>query len=218
MAFRVICISHTDGSGGDAVARAVADRLGFRYVNEEIIAEAARLAHVDPAVVAAAEKKQSLLDRILDSLARAQDALGAAALGAGIAAPVYAEDFLHQLDQDDLRAMIRAAILEVAKAGDAVIGAHAASLALAGKPGVLRVLVTAPKTLRAARVARDRSLGEEEAEALIDKGDRGRRDYMRSFYGIDEELPTHYDAVFSTEHLAPSDVTDLVVALARIPG
>lgn len=215
MSHRVICLSHTDGSGGDGVGRAVADRLGYRYVNDEIIVEAARLARVEPAVVAAAEKKQSLLDRILDSLARAQDALGAAALGAGIAAPVYAEDYLQHLEQDDLRAMIRAAILEVEKSGNAVIGAHAASMALAGRPGVLRVMVTAPREVRAERIARERSLPADEAASVIDKGDRGRRDYLRTFYGIDEEQPTHYDLVVNTEGLSPGQVAELVVWLAR---
>ena len=54
---------------------------------------------------------------------------------------------------DDLRTLIRAAIYEVTTAGQAVIVAHAASLALGGMEGVLRVLVTASPGTRAHRLA-----------------------------------------------------------------
>jgi hypothetical protein len=79
---RLVCLSSTDAAMGAQVGRLVADALGFRYVDEQIIARAAELAQVDPAVVAAAEKRQPLLDRILDKLAAAQDMAGPVALGA----------------------------------------------------------------------------------------------------------------------------------------
>src|SRR5438876_727993 len=41
MSIRVLAISHTDGAGGDSIGRIVSDRLGFRYLDEEIIKIAA---------------------------------------------------------------------------------------------------------------------------------------------------------------------------------
>ena len=38
---RIVCISHFAGAEGEAVAREVAERLGFRYLDEEIIETAA---------------------------------------------------------------------------------------------------------------------------------------------------------------------------------
>jgi len=35
-----VCISHAEGAGGEEVGRLVADRLGFVYVDEEIVARA----------------------------------------------------------------------------------------------------------------------------------------------------------------------------------
>ncbi len=212
MAFHVICISHADGASGDGIGREVAARLGFRYVNEEIILEAARQSQLDPKVVAAAEHKQSFLQRLLDSLSTAQEALGAATLGAGIAVPTIQDPYQKRATKEDLRSLIRATILEVAKAGRAVIVTHAASLALAGKPGVLRVLVTAPPPTRAERVARERNLSEADAADAIREGDSGRREYLRNFYDLDEELPTHYDLVINTEILTPAEATALILA------
>jgi hypothetical protein len=34
MPSRVVTISHTTGAGGEAIGRTIADRLGFRYIDE----------------------------------------------------------------------------------------------------------------------------------------------------------------------------------------
>ena len=40
--------------------------------------------------------------------------------------------------------------------------------------------------------------------------DAGRRDYLKRFYEIDEELPTHYDLVVNTDVLTVEQAADLV--------
>lgn len=214
MSIRVVCISPTDGSDGYDVAPAVADQLGFRYVNEEIIAEAARLAQVDPAIVVATEQRQSLMDRIVDRLSAAREALGVGAFGRGAAATAGESD-PPPATRDNLRSMIRAAIIEISKAGNVVIAAHAASYALAGDPGVLRVLITAPSGTRRARILEERKLLAVDADIAILDGDRGRAAYLKDFYGIDEELPTHYDVVFNTQFQGPEVVTSMILAAVR---
>jgi hypothetical protein len=49
MARTVVCISHAAGAGGEEVGRLVAERLGFLYVNEEIVARAAAKGGVEAA-------------------------------------------------------------------------------------------------------------------------------------------------------------------------
>ncbi|HEY2773066.1 MAG TPA: cytidylate kinase-like family protein [Candidatus Binatia bacterium] len=215
MPFDVICISQTDGSGGAGIGRAVADRLGFRYADEEVIVQAAHLAQVDPAVVAAAEQRQNWLQRFMDAMTTAQDAIGTATLAAGMVVPTVNNPWARRASKDDLRSLIRAAIHELGKAGSAVIGAHAASHALAGKPEVLRVLITAPAPVRCTRVAASRSIPIESATEAIAAGDQGRREYFRVFYELDEELPTQYDLVLNTEHLTAEQVTEVIVHAAR---
>lgn len=216
MAFPVICISHTDGSGGEVVGSLVADALGFRLLNEEIIHEAARLANVDPSQVAAAEHKQSLLQRVLDSLAGAQDLVGVVPLGAGLLGPMGGELLPRTPSKEDMRGMIRAAIFEVSRYGKVVLVTHAASMALAGRPGVLRILVTAPVEVRTARLAEARQWSAQAAREAIASGDRGRREYLKSFYRIEDELPTRYDLVVNTEQMTPGQAAALVVATANM--
>ena len=89
---------------------------------------------------------------------------------------------------------------------------HAASYALSG-PDVLRVLVTASEDTRARRLAAERGIDERAADRLVKQEDSGRAGYLRQFYGIDRELPTHFDLVVNTDVLTP-DMAGKVVAAA----
>src|SRR6185295_3663105 len=86
MSNRVVCISHTVAAGGERIGHAVAERLGFRYVDDEVILVAAEKAGVDPAVVAKAEQHTSLLTRLLDAL---------------VSAPVTVEGYFAKADAND---------------------------------------------------------------------------------------------------------------------
>jgi len=49
MNYRVVCISRAAGAGGEQVGRLVAERLGFRYFDDEVIALASRRPESTPA-------------------------------------------------------------------------------------------------------------------------------------------------------------------------
>src|SRR5262245_24822315 len=71
MPTRIVAISHASGAGGAAVGRKVAERLGFRYIDEEIISLAAAKEGLDTEVVADAERRKNLLERIISDFSRA---------------------------------------------------------------------------------------------------------------------------------------------------
>jgi cytidylate kinase len=220
MSARVVCISRTVAAGGESVGRSVSDRLGFRYVDEEIISTAAEKANVDVTRVAEAEHRQSLLDRLFDAMKwGAGDVVGTEYF---VLTPVALDEFYAQgvpvvpTIREEYRALIREVIHEVASQGNAVIVAHAASMALAGTPGVLRVLVTASLATRAQRLWREgHLLKEDDATKALKESDRERKDYLYRFYQIREELPTHYDLVVNTDHLSPEQAVDVIVRAAQ---
>jgi cytidylate kinase len=212
MSKSVVCISRTVAAGGETIGRMVAERLGFRYVDEEVLTRASEKAHVNLDLVAEEEHRKSILTRILDALASSPtvDAY----------LPVPSEGVYYMLDaavvptmHEDLRALIREAIAEIAAQGSAVIVAHAASMALAGRPEVLRVLVTASEKTRASRLPG--GLSESDSLTSVRDSDRDRRDYLKRFYEIKEELPTHYDLVLNTDALKPEQAVDVIIAAAR---
>jgi cytidylate kinase len=195
MACRVVCISHATGAGGEEVGRLVAERLGFLYVDDEIVARAAAKGGIGPDEIADAERRKSLVARMLD--AWAQGGGEGWVVGAGMPDPGQV------LRSEDLRALIREAIEQTAARGNVVIVAHAASQLVPRGPEVLRVLVTASPGTRAER------LGDEGARQVKDE-DAARRDYLKRFYGVDEESPTHYDLVINTDVLSVEQAADIV--------
>jgi len=81
------------------------------------------------------------------------------------------------------RSLIREAIHETAEEGDVVIVSHGASMALAGREGVLRVLITASPETRAGRIAAA-GLGERDAAKAVKESDAARADYFKRFYRL----------------------------------
>ena len=217
MPSRVICISRTLAAGGEEVGRGVAERLGFRVIDAEIIQRAAERAEVEPKRVAETEQRQPLIRRLIAAIAFPGKA-GALPLEYYAAAPEAALAIGQPLEER-LRALIREVIEEVAKEGKAVIVAHAASMALAGSDGVLRILVTAPAERRARRLVEAAEVSLREAKAAVKRSDRERTDYFKRFYGIGAELPTHYDLVVNTDRVTPEEAAEIVVhAAAGPPG
>jgi cytidylate kinase len=203
---RVVCISSATGAGGEEVAELVAEKLGLRIVDEVIVARAAQEAGVDHEVVADVELRKSFIANLFRELGTSA---GFVAAGSGY--PVVDDE---NLSADDLRTLIRSAIEEAADEGDAVIVSHAASIALAEREDVLRVLVTGSPEARAARVAATRGVWDDAAEKQIAASDAGRADYFRRFYDLRRELPTHYDLVVNTDRIEISQAADLIVDAA----
>jgi cytidylate kinase-like protein len=203
VARQVICISRARGAYGEEVGQLVAAKLGFRHVDEEIVAQAAARENVEPEAVADVERRRSLIERLLSGLA----ASGAEAY----VAPLPVE---LTVDGEHYRELIREAIAETASQDKVVIVSHAASYALTGQEGVLRVFVTASSEVRARRLGEAEGLDDEEAKKLVKRSDGNRADYLKRFYEVDEELPTHYDVVVNTDVLTPQGAVAVIVEAA----
>jgi len=206
MPSRVIAISHATGAGGESIGRMVSERLRFRYVEKEIIARAAARSGVDPELIGDVEQRQPLRARMLRLLERAE------AGQAGVVGLAPGE----LMTSEELQALIREALTEMADRGEVVIVSHAASVALAGRDDLLRVLITASPETRARRLAAAEALAEREAAKLVEDADRARAQYFKRFYRIGRELPSHYDLVLNTDVLKPGQATELILHAAGL--
>jgi hypothetical protein len=177
----------------------VADRLGFRYVDDEVLEQAGEWADLSPEFVATAERRKPLMDRVLGV---GHPSLGVLPAGhEGRALPA----------DETLRGIIKQVLSSIAEEGSTVIVAHAASFALSG-PQVLRVWVTASPETRAQRLAEQRGVELRDATGLLKQEDVGRADYLKRFYGVKQELPTHFDVVVNTDVLTAEQAVDVIVA------
>lgn len=204
MAKRVVCVSRTLGAGGEEVAHDVAARLGFRYIDDEIVAMAAQKAGVSREQIEKQEHSQPLVTRILESLAVAPVVTEGGFVAPAVPRPALPPSHL-----------IEHVIRETADAGGVVIVAHGASHPLAGRDDVLRVLVTASPEIRARRVAKEQGADEGAASKAVETSDRERAKYLERFYKVREEHPTQYDLTINTDGVPLSTAVALVVSAAQ---
>ncbi|MCH8009516.1 MAG: cytidylate kinase-like family protein [Chloroflexi bacterium] len=206
MASKAVSISRTLGAHGEEVGRLVATELAFRYVDNEIINQAADRAGVSPEAVASNEKTQPLLTRILEAISKA---------------PLEPEMMVAQAEHpvnltSAYEDLIEQAVVETAQQGNVVILAHGASIPLAKVEHVLRVLVTASTSTRIERVAADQDLDSKQAEKTVEESDKERERYFERIYELNRELPTHYDLVVNTDVLSAEQAARIISSAASV--
>jgi cytidylate kinase len=199
---RVVCISRTLGAGGEDIARQVAQKLGFRYIDDEIVSRAAEKAGVTEAEIASAEHSPSLVTRILEAMSAAPTVSEA---GYIVPHPRPVGGYSHVIEH---------VIRETAEAGDVVIVAHGASHALTDRPDVLRVFVTASPSVRQDRLTREEQMEASAARKAVETSDRERARYLERFYNVHQEVPTNYDLTLNTDTIGIDSVVNLITSAA----
>ncbi len=189
----IITISHQMGTGGPEIGMTLAKRLGYRYVDQELISDAARryglaeerLSHLD-------ESKPSLFERF-------------------------------DVETRRYITVIQTALLELAEMDDTVLMGRGGQWLLRGIPHVVRVRIAAPFDQRVRYWIRRTAELTGETPSLRAATDFVRRDdsdkagRMKYLYEVDISDPMLYDAVINTEKLALEAVVSLVEGLARRP-
>jgi cytidylate kinase len=207
---RVISVSRQVGTAGEEVAQALANRLRLRYIDYQVIQDAARDAGVSPETVSEAEHSPSLMTRLLEALARnpSMPSAGWADPVPLTASPMYTST--------DYRRFVEQAIREMADQGDCVIVGHAAQVILRDRLDTVRVLVTGSNAHRARRIKTGMGIDEKEALRIIEKTDHERLDYFRRFYDTGWLTPCSYDLCISTDHLNPEQAAELVARACEL--
>lgn len=209
MTASVITFSTQVGAGGNAISRGVAERLGFRFYDWEIISRAAQEAGVSPEVLAVAtsERRPSFIERVLGRLA-GLDAEDEASSGVGSTTP-------NLLGSEDYRQFIEHVVMELGQQGEAVIVNRAAQVLLKDVPGVLRVLVHGSQEVRAQRVAVTQGRDIDEVRKVLSDSDHQRGEYLKRVYHVDWLSATAYDIALNTDRISQELAVDMVVAAAR---
>lgn len=208
MTYRTVCISRDIGAGGEEVGRRAAEGLGFRYVDEEIVARAAEKGSIDPGAVADAEQRRPLVHRLLDAIAEGS-------IASPEAATYVPELLLDPGRRQSVGVLIREAVRESADQGAVVIVAHAGSHVLHDRDDVLRVMVTGSEQRRALRLTEETGMGPGDVRQSLRQAEKARADYLRRFHDVSDERPTHYDLVVNTDALGVERAAGLIVAAAR---
>ena len=199
MAVRVITVAREFCSGGAVIARLLADRLGWRLLDRELLEEVARAANVDPQVAAEFDERCDPWFRgLVRSLWHGSGEWPSGVTDADL------------LDAKALASLERQVIEEAARQGNCVIVGRGAQCILCRRPEVFHVFVYAPRELRARRVA-DRSGDRPDMDVFIRENDRLRATYIQRYFGQEWCNPHLYDLMVNSA-CGDEAVADAVLA------
>jgi cytidylate kinase len=211
MAARVLTFAVQLGSDGFAIAKAVADKLGYRYLDNEIVAEAAARAGVSPETVASAERWPTFIERMLERLAMTT------AVSEGVVPTPPANPAAMMLTSADYRHLIEQVVHSLAQQGQCVIVGHAGQAILEQTPQVFKVFIHGSKERRAQRLAQEENIDVAQALAQIKASDRQRSEFFKHVYNIDWIDSSTYDMTINTDDVDHETAIALILTGVAAP-
>ena len=212
----VIALSVQVGAGGYGIARAVAEKLRFRYYDWEVTSRAITEIGISFDSLRATGVDLSLSDRVMSRLALAnlfEDEVPPAMVAGSFRMSTAS---VAALSVTPCRLFIEDVVRDLAATGEAVIVGHGSSVILREKPSALRVFIRASLMTRAKRMVAETGCSLTEAVTALDQSDDLKGDYLRNAYGIDWLDPSNYDVVVSTDKLTSDGAAEAIVAAARV--
>ncbi len=195
----IITVSRQLGSGGSAIATRVAEALGYRLYDRQLLVEVAEYVGVRPeALERVDEQHHGVVYSTLSTLAN---------LTSG---PSMTEEGFQIVVSDLIR--------EIARAGDAVIVGRASQCILRGYSPTFHVHVVAPFITRVERLAERNGVSLQVASAIVQESDQDRRAYCLSVGHCDWCDPMLYDLVVNTDQLSVDAAAELIISAARRSG
>lgn len=177
----VIVIGRQYGSGGHDIGKALAEKLGYDFYDNEIIQMAAGSTGYDPQFIK--DREENMTNSFLYDLMSQMY--------------VYSEN--QESPQDEIFESEAKVIQNLAEKGNCVIVGRCADYVLRDRPDTLKVYLHASEAFRMERIMKTENLSREDALQKIRKMDRRRSDnyryYTRRIWGRAQ----NYDFTVNTE-------------------
>jgi cytidylate kinase len=182
----IIAISRGTFSGGEALAKAVAERLEYQCISREMIMEeaAARYRLPEEELTASMDKRPSFWERVL---------------GARAAYLTF----------------VRATLCEHARRGKLVYHGYLGHFLLPGVSHVIGVRAIADMEYRIQAAQRQQFLSRAEAMAFIEKVDKERREWIRFLFGVEWDDPHLHDVVLNLSRMSIATACESVARLTE---
>ena len=201
---RVVTVAREYGSGGGSIAGMLAEKLGWKLLDRDLISRLAARVHCSPDdVTRYDEHPPSFLSRLM----RAYWAGGVDSWASGPITDI--------VDADSLAATTASVIHEAAQLGDCVIVGRGAQCVLGDRPDAFHVFVYARKEERLRRLRHRHEVGHA-AEAAMAEIDRVRASYIRRYYGEAWDKRSLYHLMMNSA-LGDARVVETILNAAGLP-
>lgn len=189
---QVITISRQYGAGGLTVAKLIVPQLGEDWTvwDTELIEAIAKSADVRKQIVEEMdEKTQSWVTQMVQHMVGGQ-----------------------HLDAQTYKRHLAPVLLAVAQQGKKIIVGRGANFVL---EHALNVRLEASQGFRVSETMRRLSIGHDEAEELVKRSEKERRDFCKAVFGRDIGDTSAYHMVLQTDRLGYDVAANVIVAAAR---
>ncbi|MBL7226191.1 MAG: cytidylate kinase-like family protein [Desulfobacteraceae bacterium] len=238
----VITITRQVGSWGDYIGVEVAEKMGMRYLDREIIDEAAQQSGIPVGTLEKFDAQKSMLERLFYNINKTSlvpsvpsQALRHSELHSEVVAHddrvkslmengfTQAESARHVLAMRfpethrgrDRIGLIRNVVLEFAAQGNVVLAGSGSQMFLKDRPGVFHVLVVAPVEKRIKVLIEQEGISWKIAEKRVKENDQARTAYFRKQYKVNWLDNSLYDLVLNTAKITHSVAADVIVKAAE---
>ena len=201
----VIAISRQIACGGALIAESTARRLGYRYVDRDVLYEAARDLDVEVDELSGMEEKSSgFFENLLRSFSY------------GPPEATYVVPSRRRVYDRDLFDAEAAIIKRLAENQDAVILGRGGGLVLQDHPGLVKVFLHAPERARIMRLMRNgKCMDSEKARQAVKESDGNREKFLRSMTGVDWTDTRNYHLSIDTSLTGIQGAEDLIIRLVN---
>jgi cytidylate kinase len=204
MKYRLLTVNREFGSGGGRIAQTIAENLGWKLLDKDIIDAIAYAAHVDTSVVQRYDEHVESWLRRLN-----QQAMRSAALAAGLELRDNAV-----FDAEEMVKISQKVIEQAYAEGNCVIVGRGSQSVLQHKPEAFHVFVYAPHRDRILRL-RARLPKGSDVEQRIRSVDAERAKYLQEYYGKYWLNPHLYDLMVSSH---PDEASTVQVIQCAMSG
>jgi len=188
-----IAISREAGTRGPAVARAVAERLGWQVYDNELLEMVARDLHV----------RVKLLDNVDERhVPWLQECIEAFAAVPAVREGKYVRHLIETM-------------LSLATMGKSILVGRGSPFVLPPAT-TLRVRLVAPLEDRIAVVRRDQNLSRHDAMRFIETTDRERIRFIKLHFQRDPADPRYYDLFLNTAQFSLTECADMIIEALRL--
>lgn len=199
---KAIAISRDFGCGGLELARALAQELGYAYLDKALIVELAQKLRTSEGEISSFEDGKSL------GLFNFVSKYMTSAMVKGI----LGDDFGY-VDLQNYRLALEGLMNDLADRGDVVIVGRGGQCILQNRSDVLRVGVIASVDYRRRFIANKQGITEEEAQYIISVRDHEQKKYHEVMFSRDNDDATLYHVIINLEQVDQDSAATVIKAL-----
>lgn len=190
----VVTLSRYFGCNDEAIAVRLAERLGVKVYDKDLLSSIARSSHADPQVIAQIDERPlPMLEEMI---------YGVFGMNG-----VYNEDFAH---------FLALAVTKVCQVGGVIVGRGAHLFLPCGR--AFRLRLEGSLTVCAERVARERNLSVRRAKQLIVETNADRIKFTRQVFKNHPHERAYYDMVLNTDLFSTDQAVGLILMAMAAAG